>query len=109
MVGIQNNNMNNDINVESNLEKAIKSYCSMLAYPNIGASPCDDKRLYTISRLAAKNDNTPITTEMLIPHLKENPKTDLDNEGLNKFAENRCNEINRAAYIISKAFKKDEL
>lgn len=85
------------------LEKAIKRYCEMLPYPNRGGQPLDDRRLYEISRIASEN-NLRVEPQMLIPYLQENPNTNLEEDQLLEFSQNRCDEINHGAYIIDRAF-----
>ena len=86
----------------NDLEKAIKWYCEMLPYPNTGANPHDDRRLYQIAYFSVKLD-TSITEELLFEYLKEYSRfgKDMDEAQLHEFAENRRVEIENGRYILS--------
>lgn len=84
------------------LEEAIKWYCEMLPYPNTGANPNDDPRLYKISYFSLKLDIT-VTEELLCEYLKKYNKhfENLNNEDIAEFANNRLKEIENGRYVLS--------
>ncbi len=85
------------------LEQAVKTYCEML--PNSSISPNDNERLYKISYWKVKlGGNSDDIKRYLLEYLPKNSLFDLSSnaEELEFFVENRLNEIDNGAYVISK-------
>lgn len=90
--------------MNSELKKAIESYCAMLPYPNTGSNPNDDTRLYTISYFLVKTGE-PFDTNFFKSELRKNDRAQLNimnDKAIEKFVENRKSEIENGHYVLSR-------
>ena len=91
--------------MNNELKTAVETYCFMLPYPNRGANPNDDGRLYTIAKICYKT-NSRLSVNDIVSELKKKTSaefTSLDDEFISDFAQDRLDEINHAIYIFERA------
>ena len=92
--------------MSNELKNAIKIYASMLPYPNTGASPHDDPRLFKIAKLS-HDLKEPISEDYFKECLEENNSIGIHGKQLQEFVENRLSKIEEVKYIIGVLKKID--